>query len=153
MHIRTMKKLAGVTAAVIMGASFASTEATAADQQFISIVADGRKMTRKEVHAVAQGRVWTGMEAKKVGLVDTLGGLGDAIRRARTDAQLGDRPAELVLLPSARPSCPARIRQVFAPDDTVTLGQALPADLRRAVPLLLSASRVWAAMPFVLDID
>ncbi len=41
MHISTIKKLAGVTAAVIMGASFASTDAKAAEQQFISIGTGG----------------------------------------------------------------------------------------------------------------
>lgn len=48
-------------------------------QTFISHVAQGRKMTTAEVDSIGQGRVWTGKEAKEIGLVDELGGLNDAI--------------------------------------------------------------------------
>lgn len=48
-------------------------------QTFISHVAQGRKMTTAEVDSIGQGRVWTGKEAKEIGLVDELGGLDDAI--------------------------------------------------------------------------
>ncbi len=46
---------------------------------FKSRVADGRGMTMDAVEEVAQGRVWTGVQAKERGLVDVLGGLDDAI--------------------------------------------------------------------------
>ena len=49
---------------------------------FVSHVAQGRKMTFDQVDAIAQGRVWSGAEAKKIGLVDKIGGLSDAIKRA-----------------------------------------------------------------------
>ena len=55
---------------------------------FLSRVAAGRKMTKEEVHTVAQGRVWTGKMAKEVGLVDELGGLEDAIALAAKEADL-----------------------------------------------------------------
>ena len=57
---------------------------------FLTRVADGREMTKEEVHAVAQGRVWTGKMAKEVGLVDQLGGLEDAIALAAEEAGLKD---------------------------------------------------------------
>ena len=57
---------------------------------FLTRVADGRGMTKDEVHAVAQGRVWTGKMAKEVGLVDQLGGLEDAIAIAAEEAGLED---------------------------------------------------------------
>ena len=44
---------------------------------FKSIVATGRSMSAEEVEKVAQGRVWTGEQAKEIGLVDGLGGLGE----------------------------------------------------------------------------
>ncbi|WP_396138427.1 signal peptide peptidase SppA [Flavobacterium sp.] len=53
---------------------------------FLKRVADGRKMTTAQVDAMAQGRVWTGMDAKKLGLVDEIGGLEAAIKYA---AKLG----------------------------------------------------------------
>lgn len=50
---------------------------------FLKRVAEGRDMTRDQVHEIAQGRVWTGVKAKEIGLVDELGGLDDAIEAAK----------------------------------------------------------------------
>ena len=49
---------------------------------FVTHVAEGRKMTFAQVDAIAQGRVWSGSEALKIGLVDKIGGLDDAIHEA-----------------------------------------------------------------------
>lgn len=53
---------------------------------FLKRVADGRKMTTAQVDAIGQGRVWTGVDAHKLGLVDEIGGLDAAIKYA---AKLG----------------------------------------------------------------
>jgi protease-4 len=45
-------------------------------------------MTKEAVHKIAQGRVWSGVEAKEIGLVDQLGGLDVALERAATLAEL-----------------------------------------------------------------
>ena len=58
--------------------------------QFIGKVADSRKLTRAAVQEIAQGRVWSGKEALKLGLVDELGGLSSAVKYAATKAGLGD---------------------------------------------------------------
>ncbi len=55
---------------------------------FVTHVAQGRKMTFAKVDAIAQGRVWSGSEAKKIGLVDKIGGMDDAIREAATLAKI-----------------------------------------------------------------
>ena len=55
---------------------------------FISHVAEGRKMTKAEVDSVGQGRVWTGISALNIGLVDQIGGLQDAINEAANLADL-----------------------------------------------------------------
>lgn len=55
---------------------------------FVSHVAQGRKMTFAQVDAIAQGRVWSGSEALKIGLVDKIGGLNDAIQEAATLAKV-----------------------------------------------------------------
>jgi protease-4 len=57
---------------------------------FVGKVADGRKLDRETVHAVAQGRVWTGEQALEHRLVDQLGGLDDAIAKAADLAQVTD---------------------------------------------------------------
>jgi protease-4 len=50
--------------------------------QFLSRVAEGRGMTKERVNEIARGRVWTGRDALKIGLVDKLGGISDAIAYA-----------------------------------------------------------------------
>ena len=57
---------------------------------FVGRVAEGRGMTYDAVHQVARGRVWTGVDAKAIGLVDTLGGLDLALRIAAEKAGLSD---------------------------------------------------------------
>ncbi len=55
---------------------------------FISHVANGREMTKEDVDNIGQGRVWSGADAKRLGLVDVLGGLNDAISIAAKKANL-----------------------------------------------------------------
>jgi protease-4 len=57
-------------------------------QVFLEIVAKARKMTPEEVHPIAAGRVWTGRQAFERKLVDELGGLDAAVRKARSLAGL-----------------------------------------------------------------
>ncbi|MEI7502338.1 MAG: signal peptide peptidase SppA [Paludibacter sp.] len=55
---------------------------------FVKRCADGRKMTTDEIKMVAEGRVWTGEDAQRIGLVDKIGGLQDAIKVAVAKAKL-----------------------------------------------------------------
>ena len=57
-------------------------------EQFINLVAEGRKMDPVKVHEIAQGRVWAGSRAKELGLVDSLGGLNQAVEAAAKRANL-----------------------------------------------------------------
>jgi protease-4 len=59
-------------------------------KDFVQKVADGRNMDYDAVHDVAQGRVWTGISGKDVGLIDELGGLARAVEIAREKAEIGD---------------------------------------------------------------
>jgi protease-4 len=52
-------------------------------ETFLAHVVEGRNMKRDDVHAIAQGRVWTGTDAKANGLVDEIGGLEAALAEAR----------------------------------------------------------------------
>ena len=49
---------------------------------FVSVVADGRSMTKESVDSIAQGRVWSGKDALRIGLADEKGSLMDAVRYA-----------------------------------------------------------------------
>ena len=68
---------------------------------FLDRVAKGRKKTRDEVHEIAQGRVWTGAEAHKIGLVDKLGGLDNAIAFAAKKAGVKANAVETYPAPKA----------------------------------------------------
>ena len=57
--------------------------------QFLHRVADGRKKTVEDIDKIAQGRVWAGLDAQRLGLVDHLGGLKDAADAAAKLADLG----------------------------------------------------------------
>ncbi len=67
---------------------------------FLSHVAEGRNMTKEEVDAIGQGRVWSGENAKDIGLVDEFGGLEDAIGLAAEIAGVEEyRTVSLPYLP------------------------------------------------------
>jgi len=59
-------------------------------QRFIHLVATGRHMKVADVEAIAQGRVWSGVDAHRLGLVDQLGGLQDAIKSAAKRVGISD---------------------------------------------------------------
>ncbi len=52
-------------------------------KRFLSKVAAGRKMSVEQVRGLAKGRVWSGKDAKRIGLIDAIGGLNDAIAMAK----------------------------------------------------------------------
>lgn len=71
-------------------------------QDFVQRVADGRGLTVEAVEEVARGRIWTGADAHERGLVDRLGGLRTAIRRAKVLAGLDeDARVKLVSVPGS----------------------------------------------------
>ena len=56
---------------------------------FLTRCAEGRQMSKEEINKIGQGHIWSGVTAKKIGLVDELGGLDKAIEIATTKAQIG----------------------------------------------------------------
>ncbi|HOU99146.1 MAG TPA: signal peptide peptidase SppA [Bacteroidales bacterium] len=69
---------------------------------FISHVADGRKKTTAEVDSIGQGRVWSGVNAKQIGLIDEFGGLEKAIEIAKDKAGIKGK-IRLIELPEKLP--------------------------------------------------
>ena len=59
-------------------------------ETFLNIVAEGRKMTRDQVHEIAQGRVWLATDALPIKLVDKIGSLDDAVKKAAELAKLSE---------------------------------------------------------------
>jgi ClpP class serine protease len=72
-------------------------------ENFVGKAAEGRQMTYEEMEARARGRIYTGVQAKELGLVDELGGLQTAIDHMKEALELGeDEEIELVLYPRPR---------------------------------------------------
>ncbi len=66
--------------------------------EFLNKVSESRNLSKEKVNEIAQGRVWSGVNAKKVGLIDDIGGLNDAISYAAKTAKL-DKDWELEQYP------------------------------------------------------
>jgi protease-4 len=109
---------------------------------FIDIVAQARKMTPEEVHPIAAGRVWTGRQAFERKLVDELGGLDAAVRKARSLAGLAEnapareaRPPKRMIPPAAAPGAAGYIGYLLEGISLLSRAPALavmeylPADL------------------------
>lgn len=102
-------------------------------RRFIDIVAQGRKMRPEQVEKIAEGRVWDGTTALKLGLVDKLGNLEEAIAEA---AKLAKVPEENGLFIELTPdNYLERFKRVEQPIEALlarlTGSAALPVSLRR----------------------
>lgn len=71
--------------------------------RFVNRVATGRKLTTSKVREIAEGRVWDAMKAKKIGLVDELGGLEDALKWTAKRANLEGKYT-LSVYPEVKPN-------------------------------------------------
>jgi protease-4 len=126
--------------------------------QFISKVADSRKMKKEAVQEIAQGRVWSGQEALKLGLVDEIGGLDAAVKYAAKKANVGDD--YYVAGPEEEPDAFKQlVRNLIQgkPRKLAKVGpvDVLVGDLKRQVELLSSLNDpqgVYARLPFDLDL-
>jgi len=90
--------------------------------RFVQKVADGRGMTFDEARGYAKGRVWTGEDAKKIGLVDVLGGLNDAIKLAKTRIGVSEKEKIRVdVYPKKKDPIEALINMIRGGDSDVSL--------------------------------
>ena len=132
---------------------------------FVGIVAQGRKLTPTAVEQVAQGRVWSGIAAQRVKLVDELGGLEMAIDQAVTAAALEDEDWSIIEYPSA-PSLEEEIIDrlfgdveiSFFPESTTLLPpvQGLAQALQNDWELLLEFSdprQIYMRLPYELNVE
>jgi protease-4 len=119
-------------------------------QEFITKAAKGRNKTPEEVDAIAQGRVWTGAEAQRIGLVDHLGGLETALRVAKEKAKIRkDQQIQLVVLPQRK-----GLLETLLERQEDGIEGALPADVRATLSWLarLRDGEPLARLPFELRV-
>jgi protease-4 len=122
-------------------------------ENFVEKAAESRKTTPEKIDAVAQGRVWTGRQARERGLVDTLGGLDVAIRIAKERARIpADEDVELVAYPRRRSLF--ETLSEFGGGSLNAWSVAAGGDQRRAISALTAPVRLFrrgeplALMPF-----
>lgn len=101
-------------------------------KNFISLVANARKMTPEQVDHIAQGHVWLGNDAKKNGLVDQLGDFDDAVKKA---AELAKLPQWQLNWFVDNPSLADMILSQFG----VSIHAMLPAALQSMLPAPLAS--------------
>ena len=128
---------------------------------FVAKVAKGRGRNIEEIHNIAQGRVWTGAQAKERGLVDEYGGLNKAVEIAKELANLpAEKDVRRVVFPAPRPF----LETIFSSDEEATIRaqqdafiKSMPKDVQRPLrtAILLGNMRrgeTMAMMPFELEI-
>ena len=133
--------------------------------QFTSKAAQGRKMPKDKLEKLARGRVYTGAAAIKIGLVDELGSLEDAIAYAKKQAGVGaDEKLEKLVLPKAVSPLESLLGPLDPNADGKMADRAVRAFLRSISPELeenvqvlqlmqiLARERTLAVMPFRLSV-
>jgi protease IV len=124
-------------------------------KNFLKKVADSRKSTPEAIHSVAQGRVWTGRQALKHGLVDALGGLDAAVALAKDKARIpANEEVQLVVYPERRSLLDALSEQFGAVGTAGMWSMLTGTTERRAMAALSAPTRLFrrgeplALMPF-----
>ena len=123
-------------------------------QDFLGRVAEGRKMKLADVDSIAQGRVWTGARALGIGLVDSIGGLEDAIRYAAKTA--GIKEYKLKKYPEPESVIEYFINQYSREFSSSKLESELGADnyklMQRIKQIKAEIGEVKARLPFEFSI-
>ncbi len=124
--------------------------------QFVERVAASRHMTPEHVDSLAQGRVWTGRQAKQNGLVDAIGGLERAVAIVRQKAKLPGTEVELVVYPTRKSLYEILTSQFSGSEEQTRLAALLGIPERRALGritapwTLFRRGEALALMPFEL---
>ena len=120
---------------------------------FVMRCAEGRKMMPEAIKAIAEGRVWTGKMAKDLGLVDELGGLDEAIAKAKERAEIDDctlvsYPAKPSVLDNVLGALPSGYASLLGDDEVGRMVKDL-----RWLYELDETDPVQARMPFYVEIQ
>lgn len=107
---------------------------------FLTVVSKARKLSSDKVHQVAQGRVWTGAQAAKHGLIDELGGMQEATDAARRLAKLPSN-ARLVYVSKKQMNLSSMLKQNLTPLMNPLSNAVVPQSIRHD---LEQSQNFWA---------
>ena len=120
---------------------------------FITHVGEGRNMSTTAVDEIGQGRVWTGYDAKDIGLIDTYGGLEKAVEIAVYLAEIEDY--RIISLPKKKDPF-AELALKFGGEtsisDLVMLKLGLKTELTNPIENLLKRDKIQARIPFIMEL-
>lgn len=120
---------------------------------FITHVGEGRNMSTTAVDKIGQGRVWTGYDAKYIGLIDTYGGLEKAVEIAVYLAKIEDY--RIISLPKKKDPF-AELALKFGGEtsisDLVMLKLGLKTELTNPIENLLKRDKIQARIPFIMEL-
>ena len=123
--------------------------------RFVENAARSRHMTVEKLHGIAQGRVWTGLQAKRVGLVDDLGGLERALAVAKQRAGLSPTAeVQVVTYPPRRTIFDMVSESLQSQGTEAGVAAVLGPEERRMIGILTAPGRLFhpgellAVMPF-----
>ena len=118
--------------------------------EFLSKVCEGRGLDREVLEGIAQGRVWSGVEAHRLGLVDRLGGLYDAVDAAAERAGLGE-DYSLIQYQKKRGFAEEILKQLgITPQPSLGKGFEGLESLKKQISLLNDPNGVYARLPYDL---
>ncbi len=119
---------------------------------FVSRVALGRNMTKEAVDSIAQGRVWSGIDAQQIGLVDLMGGLNDAITLAAEITGLDHY--RIISLPAQEDPYQKLLKELSGNIRTSILKKELGASYRYYQELkeLVENNGIQMRMPYFLEV-
>jgi protease-4 len=120
---------------------------------FIGKVAQGRGMTTAEVDSIGQGRVWSGKDALRIGLVDVLGGIDDAVKIAANMAGLEDY--RVTELPEAKDPMEQMMKQLSGGGEEALLKARLGNyyTYMKEIETMMNMKGVQARLPFMIHIE
>jgi len=118
---------------------------------FTKRVADGRKMKQANVDSIGQGRVWSGVEAKNIGLIDEFGGLNDAIAAAAKMANISKY--RTIELPKQKDPFTEILSELGNEAETKYLNYKLGDEAKyfNKAQELLKMQGIQARLPYVID--
>lgn len=119
---------------------------------FITKVAEGRGMTKEQVDSIGQGRVWMGLDALEIGLVDEIGGLDKAIEIAKKSAKLDDY--QLVAYPKLKDPFEELMEELEINIQSKVLGSVLGDEQKyyKKLQSVTTQTGVMARMPFDIEL-
>ena len=122
-------------------------------ETFITHVSEGRNISKSSVNEIGQGRIWTGYDAKKIGLIDTYGGIEKAVDIASTLANINDY--RIISLPKKKDPF-SEIATKLASGSNISnilLNKiGLSTELTKPIEKLLSRDKIQARLPFTIEL-